>query len=69
MLYTDVFCLLTHNHLKRCVFFGTLSRSQDQLLFQYDSATETQGLQRTLQQRLLRETMNPRHMQQGERRH
>lgn len=59
MLYADVFCLLTHKHLKSCVFFGTLSRSQDQLLLQYDSATETEGLRRTLQQRLLRRQWTP----------
>lgn len=59
MLYADVFCLLTHNHLKRWVFFGTLSRSQDQLLLQYDSATETEGLGRTLQQRLLQRRWTP----------
>lgn len=39
-----MFCLLTDSHLERAVFFGTLSWSQDQLLLQNDSATETRGL-------------------------
>lgn len=46
-----VFSLLTDNHLQDWVFLCTLSRRQDQVPRQDDSATETGGLG-ALQQRL-----------------
>lgn len=53
-MVNNVFCLLTDSHLERAVFFGTLSWSQDELLLQNDSATETPGL------RILQESLRPR---------